>query len=92
MSRAAVEQYTGEGEPPYCEMTVRAEGMKELLGDLHFAATLKGVKTSPIILNRPYESFYCQNLYSAQVSTIIYVPLAFFLWLWLLLLSQISQI
>ena len=65
MSRAAVEQYTGEGEPPYCEMTVRAEGMEELLGDLHFAATLKGVKTSPIILNRPYEQPSPQPLPSA---------------------------
>ena len=24
MTTAAVEQYTGEGEPPYCEMTLRA--------------------------------------------------------------------
>ena len=24
MITAAVEQYTGEGEPPYCEMTLRA--------------------------------------------------------------------
>ena len=50
-----MEQYNGEGEPPYCEMTLRAEGMKKFLGDLHFTANLKGIKTSPIILNRPYE-------------------------------------
>ena len=24
MTTAAVKQYTGEGEPPYCEMTLRA--------------------------------------------------------------------
>ena len=57
-----MEHYTGDGEPPYCEMTVRA---KEELLDLHHAATLKGVKTSPIILSRPYEQSSPQPLPSA---------------------------
>ena len=55
MTTAAVEQYTGEGEPPYCEMTVKAADMKEQHGDLHFYTALKGIETSSIMIERPYE-------------------------------------
>ena len=55
VSRANIEKYTGEGEPPYCEMTVRAAGVKEERGDLHFCATLKGIERSTITIERTYE-------------------------------------
>ena len=45
MTTAAVEQYTGEGEPPYCEMTLRAamsDGSTP--PDLTLPVTLTGVK------------------------------------------------
>ena len=43
MSRAAVEQYTGDGFPPYCEMTVRAaDGSTP--PDLTLPVTFIGVK------------------------------------------------
>ena len=56
VSRADIEWYTGEGElPPYCEMTLRAAGVKEQRGDLHFPAILKGTETSSIVIQRKYE-------------------------------------
>ena len=56
MSRADIEWYTGEGElPPYCEMTLKAAGVEDNRGDLHFCATLKGTETSSIMIERPYE-------------------------------------
>ena len=55
VTRAAVEQYTGEGKPPYCEMTVKATGVKEQHGDLRFYTALKGMETSPIMIEQPYE-------------------------------------
>ena len=43
MTTAAVEQYTGEGEPPYCEMTLRAaDGSTP--PDFTLPVTLTGVK------------------------------------------------
>ena len=44
VSTAAVEQYTGEGEPPYCEMTLRATDIAK--GDLIILlpVTLIGVR------------------------------------------------
>ena len=45
MTTAAVEQYTGEGDPPYCEMTLRAampDGSTS--PDLTLPVTLTGVK------------------------------------------------
>ena len=43
MTTAAVEQYTGEGEPPYCEMTLRAaDGSTP--PDLTLPVILTGVK------------------------------------------------
>ena len=47
VTTAAVEQYTGEGEPPYCEMTVRATDIaKSDLVILH-PVTLIGVRDQP---------------------------------------------
>ena len=62
MNQAAVEQYTGEGEPPYCEMTLRATDKMEECGDLHLQATINGVTT--INIDRPYE----QTLSSTEPS------------------------
>ena len=44
VTTAAVEQYTGEGEPPYCEMTLRATDIAK--GDLIILlpVTLIGVR------------------------------------------------
>ena len=62
MSRADIEWYTGEGKlPPYCEMTLKAAGVKEQHRDLHFSATLKGIETSPIVIERRYEQFATGN-------------------------------
>ena len=42
MTTAAVEQYTGEGEPPYCEMTLRAgDGTTH---NANFNVTLNGTR------------------------------------------------
>ena len=43
MTTAALEQYTGEGEPPYCEMTLRAAD-DSTPPDLTLPVTLTGVK------------------------------------------------
>ena len=52
MTTAAVEQYTGEGEPPYCEMTLRAAD-SSTPSDLTLTVTLTGVRqTTTITLER----------------------------------------
>ena len=43
MATAAVEQYTGEGEPPYCEMTLRATDDNTTL-NADFTVTLIGAQ------------------------------------------------
>ena len=43
MSRANVEGYTGEGEPPYCEMTVSNANTMITPPDLHIVATINGI-------------------------------------------------
>ena len=43
MTTAAVEQYTGEGEPPYCEMTLRAIDDNTTRNG-NFTVTLNGVR------------------------------------------------
>ena len=50
-----MEGYTGEGNPPVIELTIRAVGEKELRGDLHCDVTLMGVKLSHITIERMYE-------------------------------------
>ena len=49
MTTAAVEQYTGEGEPPYCEMTFSNGNPKITPPDLHIVATIRGTKNSVTI-------------------------------------------
>ena len=44
MTTAAVEQYTGVGEPPYCEMTLRATDSDKSDDLLHLPVTLIGVR------------------------------------------------
>ena len=44
MTTAAVDQYTGEGEPPYCEMTLRATDIAKSDDTLLLPVTLIGVR------------------------------------------------
>ena len=44
VTTAAVEQYTGEGEPPYCEMTLRATDSVKSDDPLQLPVTLIGVR------------------------------------------------
>ena len=44
VTTAAVEQYTGEGEPPYCEMTLRATDIAKSDDPLLLPVTLIGVR------------------------------------------------
>ena len=53
--RISIEGYFGEGKLPVVELTIRAEGEKEIRGDLCCGVTLKGVKLSPITIERMYE-------------------------------------
>ena len=46
MSRADVEGYTGEGEPPYCEMIVISTNPAITPPDLHIVATISGIRNS----------------------------------------------
>ena len=49
MSIAALELYTGEGEPPYCEMTVTCADLKTTPPDLHLVATISCGTTEHVI-------------------------------------------
>ena len=52
MTTAAVEQYTGEGKPPYCEMIIRTDAC-----DFTYPVTLTGVKQpTTITLERVAET------------------------------------
>ena len=56
VSRKNVEQYTGVGKPPYCEMTLRAAS-DSTPPDLTLPVTLTGVKQpTTIILEREHET------------------------------------
>ena len=63
---AAVEQYTGEGEPPYCEMTLRAINDKH---NANFMVTLIGAQppNNTIRLKRTLELLLIDG---AQVSSL----------------------
>ena len=50
VSRKDVEQYTGVGKPPYCEMTLRADADGSTPPDLAVPVTLTGVKTPTTIM------------------------------------------
>ena len=48
VTTAAVEQYTGEGEPPYCEMTLRAtDAATDKQSIFELLVTLTGVRKQP---------------------------------------------
>ena len=58
MSRAAVEGYTGDGEPPCIVMTLRAVSNETTPPDLSLPVTLRGLdhfQSSMIILERKGE-------------------------------------
>ena len=42
MSRSDIIDYTGEGMPPFCEMTLRADPSQTTLPDLQFTVILDG--------------------------------------------------
>ena len=66
---AAVEQYTGKGEPPYCEMTLRAtNGDSSDLTILH-PVTLIGVR-------QPNNTFNIERALEAPDGTPLYTPKA----------------
>ena len=44
-----MEQYTGEGEPPYCEMTVTNADLMTTPPDLHLVATISSGTTERTI-------------------------------------------
>ena len=50
MTTAAVEQYTGEGEPPYCEITLRAVD-SAMSNPIQYPVTLIGVRLPNNIFN-----------------------------------------
>ena len=70
MSTSALRQFASEGEPPYCEMTLRADDdMKDIVHeDLEFAVTFKGVKAAPIVINRTYEQPSPQTMESTTLA------------------------
>ena len=55
VSRAALEGYTGEGEPPICQMTLTASDENPI--DLSLSVTISGVRKGDNILQikRPAE-------------------------------------
>ena len=54
VTTAAVEQYTGEGEPPYCEMTLRATDDNTTY-NANFMVTLIGTPNNTIKIKRTLE-------------------------------------
>ena len=64
MTTAAVEQYTGEGEPQYCEMILRATDNADcqLIKQL---VTLNGVR-------KPKNTFYVERALERSDGTLLY--------------------
>ena len=72
VTTAAVEQYTGEGEPPYCEMTLRATdsdksaltilqpvtliGVRQLNNILPMRRALESPDSTPLCASQPIPS------------------------------------
>ena len=67
MTTAAVEQYTGEGEPPYCEMTLRATDSDKSALTILQPVTLIGVRQ----LNN---TFRIKRVLEAPDGTPLYTP------------------
>ena len=49
VNTAEIEQYNGEGKPPYCELTLHAVSDDETPPDLKLLVTLIGIKKLNII-------------------------------------------
>ena len=64
MTTAAVEQYTGEGEPPYCEMTLRAADNADSL--IKQLVTLIGIR------EQPRNTFYAERVLEKSDGTPLY--------------------
>ena len=67
MTTAAVEQYTGEGEPQYCEMTLRATGSDKSDLIIVQPVTLIGVR-------QPNNTFNIERALEAPDGTPLYTP------------------
>ena len=67
MTTAAVEQYTGEGEPPYCEMTLRATDSDKSALTILQPVTLIGVR-------QPNNTFNIERALVAFDGTPLYTP------------------
>ena len=65
MTTAAVEQYTGEGEPPYCEMTLRATDN----ADSHL---IKQLVTLIGTREQPRNTFYVERVLEKSDGTLLY--------------------
>ena len=65
VTTAAVEQYTGEGEPPYCEMTLRAADN----ADSHL---IKQLVTLIGIREQPGNKFYVERVLEKSDGTLLY--------------------
>ena len=65
MTTAAVEQYTVEGEPPYCEMTLRATDN----ADSHI---IKQLVTLIGIREQPRNTFYAERVLEKSDGTPLY--------------------
>ena len=66
MTTAAVEQYTGEGEPPYCEMTLRATDNADSHNIIRQPVTLIGVR------EQPRNTFYVERVLEKSDGTLLY--------------------
>ena len=70
MSRTAVEQYNGEGEPPHCEMTIKAISEDVTPSDLSFTVSFKGLQNSlPIEIGKNFEA---QNVMECLTQVFFY--------------------
>ena len=67
MTTATVEQYTGEGEPPYCEMTLRATDSDKSALTILQPVTLIGVR-------QPNNIFNIERVLEAPDGTPLYTP------------------
>ena len=77
MSRAAVEGYTGEGEPPSIVMTLRAVSDETTPPDLYLPITLTGVReqSEELQIHRPAEGTMfpaTSNSFTITVVTNVY--------------------
>ena len=67
VTTAALEQYTGEGEPPHCEMTLRATDSDKSALTILQPVTLIGVRY-------PNSIFNIERILEAPDGTPLYTP------------------